>query len=59
MFNVLIVGHCHINKGQMMKTFSDSFTILGLSVLGLAVSYINGSNCKRTSDSFLFNLPKF
>ena len=34
---------------------SDSFTILGLWVLGLAVSHINESSCKRMSQEHYFN----
>ena len=33
---------------------SDSFTILGLRVLGLAVSHINESNCKLMSPEHYF-----
>ena len=36
------------------NVFSDSFTILGLWVLGLAVSYINESNCKLMSPEHYF-----
>ena len=35
----------------LRQDFSDSFTILGLWVLGLAVSHINGSNCKLNYES--------
>ena len=34
---------------------SDSFTILGVWVLGLTVSYINGSNCKLMSPERYFS----
>ena len=34
---------------------SDSFTIFGLWVLGLAVSHINESNCKLMSPEHYFN----
>ena len=36
-------------------TCSDSFTILGLWVLGLAVSHINESNCKLMSPEHYFS----
>ena len=39
-------------KMDMLK--SDSFTILGLWVLGLAVSHINEFNCKLTSPHHYF-----
>ena len=35
--------------------YSDSFIILGLWVLGLAVSHINESNCKLMSPEHYFN----
>ena len=38
-------------------TISDSFTILGLWVLGLAVSHINESNCKLMSPEHSFFMP--
>ena len=45
--------------GYLFENFwsqsSDSFTILGLWVLGLAVSHINESNCKLTSPEHYFN----
>ena len=34
---------------------SDSFKILGLWVLGLAVSHINESNCKLMSPKYYFS----
>ena len=34
---------------------SDSFTIFGLWVLGLAVAHINESNCKLMSPEHYFN----
>ena len=34
---------------------SDSFTILGLWVLGLAVSHINEPHCKLVSPGYYFN----
>ena len=34
---------------------SDSFTILGLWVLGLTVSHINESNCRLMSPEHYFN----
>ena len=34
---------------------NDSFTILGLLVLGLAVYHINESNCKLMSQEHYFN----
>ena len=40
-------------------SFSDSFTILGLWVLGLSVSHINESNCKLMSPEHYFTgLPR-
>ena len=35
-------------------TYNDSFTILGLWVLGLTVSHINESNCKLMSSEHYF-----
>ena len=39
----------------VVNTCSDSFTVLGLWVLGLAVSLINESNCKLMSPEHYFN----
>ena len=44
-----------LNRKVASKCFyrnSDSFTILGLWVLGLAVSHINESNCKLLSPDY-------
>ena len=43
----------YATKKQESK-FSDSFTILGLWVLGLTVSHINESNCKLMSPEHYF-----
>ena len=44
-----------LNKNRyLFLTISDSFTILGLWVLGLAVSYINEPNCKLMSPEHYF-----
>ena len=37
------------------KPCSDSFTILGIWVLELTVSHINGSSCKLTSPGNFFH----
>ena len=39
---------------KISRICSDSFTILGLRVLGLAVSRISESNCKRMSPEHFF-----
>ena len=41
--------HPNTYTDNMHICFSDSFSILGLWVLGLAVSHINESNCKLMS----------
>ena len=46
---------CSNGPGHMTKmAISDSFTILGLWVLGFAVSHINESNCKLVSPEHYF-----
>ena len=45
---------CHFS--HICTSVSDSFTILGLWVLGLAVSHINGSNFKLMPLFFMTNL---
>ena len=44
-----IRGHVCVYYGYMLSYISDSFTTLGLWVLGLAVSHINESNSKLMS----------
>ena len=47
----------HVNDiGEDQPAHSDSFTIFGLWVLGLAVSHINESNCKLMSLEHYFSL---
>ena len=52
---------CYLSHVIVMLLFlfiaalcSDSFTILGLLILGLAVSHINESNCKLITSKILF-----
>ena len=43
------------NWTMLASKCSDSFTILGLWVLGIAVSHINESSCKPMSPEHYFN----
>ena len=47
-------GNTQSNRGLFWEG-SDSFAILGLWVLGLAVPHINESNCNLTSPKHYFN----
>ena len=44
-----------LGDAEYKTSSNDSFTILGLWVLGLAVSHINESNCKIMSPEEYFN----
>ena len=56
----LLKNHILCENFKILPSFmqrcngSDSFTILGLWVLGLAVSHINESNCKLMSPEHYF-----
>ena len=51
---VLSTENNNLKYGQIANIFSDSFTILGLWVLGLAVSHINESQLQIYESRTLF-----
>ena len=54
LFIMLCLGSIGM-ESVISEPCSDSFTILGIWVLGLADTHINGSNCKLMSPEHYFS----